>query len=79
MFTSIILVFHQAVDRQCGNVTILDDTQREREEQFHLNLTLLLMNESNVRLNLTKITVTIIDNDCKWLYIIEYVFSSYLF
>ena len=68
MFTSIILVLSQAVDRQCGNVTILDDSQREREEQFRLNLALLHTNESNITLNLTKTTVTIIDNDCKWLY-----------
>ena len=78
MFTPISLMFSQAVDRQCVNVTILDDSQREREERFSLNLTLLHMNESSIRLNLTKTTVTIIDNDCKWL-LLKCVFSSYIF
>ena len=45
MFTPIVLMFSQVVDCQC---VILDDSQREREEQFRLNLTLLNMNESRL-------------------------------
>ena len=32
MFTPIVLMFSEAVDCQCVNVTILDDSQREREK-----------------------------------------------
>ena len=65
MFMPVVLVFSHTVYRRCVYVTILDDNQREREEQFSLNLTLLHMNESSVRLNTSKSIVTIIDDDCK--------------
>ena len=58
-----VLEFNLSNLRQCINVTIFDDNQREINEQFMLNLTLLSINDSNFILS--EASVTIIENDSK--------------
>lgn len=49
--------------RQCVGVVILDDNQREINEQFQLNLILLSVDDSSYML--TGTTITINDNERK--------------
>ena len=58
-----VFEFNLNTSRQCVNVTIFDDNQREMNEQFTLNLTLLSVNDSSILLS--GASVTIIENDCK--------------
>ena len=58
-----VFEFNLNNSRQCVNVTIFDDNQREINEQFMLNLVLLSANDSNFMLS--EASVTIIENDSK--------------
>ena len=61
--TSMILgPFNDGTRRHCFDVTIIDDSDPERDEVFYINF---VPDNPRVTIIPNRISVTILDNDCK--------------